>query len=384
MALFPVEIIGYSEKVFPKNGIFPNKKMKQKVSEADILQWLQSRKNLLSPIVITSCEIHVARGMKDVDALIGATIPESDVIIRFCVEVKSSGSFGAVLLARHRVESTRQEGELPLIVVPYLAPDRLEFLETNHASGIDLCGNGVIVVPNRLWVIRTGNPNRYPDSRPLNNPYRGRSAMVARVLLKTSSQPSLTQLVRNIASEGEHLSIAQASKAVNALEDDYMVWKIGGVINLRDSDRLLDKLGDAWRTPAFRLRKSYRVKESPEKWAGRMAAHETLRWAVTGESSASRYLMLQQGGPRQIAVSNLEHAEALLNAKTEPVHHFADLELVETKEPGYYFQTEVDENKVRWASRLQTWLELQAGDPRQRDASNDLRMQLLGRTKHER
>ena len=35
------------------------------------------------------------------------------------------------------------------IVTPYLSEQQLRMLESKQVSGVDLCGNGVIVVPNR-------------------------------------------------------------------------------------------------------------------------------------------------------------------------------------------------------------------------------------------
>jgi len=102
-----------------------------------------------------------------------------------------------------------------------------------------------------------------------------------------------------------------------------------------------------------------------------------LKWAVTGESSVKRYAMFSQGGPMRIAVSSLPLALTLLNCIPESVPNFADVELVELEEPGYYFDNKVDEKNVRWASKLQTWLELQAGDARQQDAARDIKTQIL-------
>jgi len=61
----------------------------------------------------------------------------------------------------------------------------------------------------------------------------------------------------------------------------------------------------------------------------------------------------------------------------EPVPNFADVQLIETGEAGFYFDNEIDGNGIRWASPLQTWLELNAGDARQQEAGRDLRKQLL-------
>jgi hypothetical protein len=76
-------------------------------------------------------------------------------------------------------------------------------------------------------------------------------------------------------------------------------------------------------------------------------------------------------------VSSLPLALTVLEGTPEAVVSFADIELVESGEAGFYFANEVDEEGRRWASRLQTWLELQAGDARQQEAAKDIRKQLL-------
>lgn len=89
------------------------------------------------------------------------------------------------------------------------------------------------------------------------------------------------------------------------------------------------------------------------------------------------YAMFAQGGPRSIAVSSLPLSFTLLGGMPESVPDFADVELVETEEAGFFFGNETDDRGIRWASRLQTWLELQSGDARQQDAAKDLRDQIL-------
>ena len=89
-------------------------------------------------------------------------------------------------------------------------------LEKEQVSGVDLCGNGIVMVPDRMTVMRTGFPNQYPESRPLSNPYRGRSAMVARMLLTRPQWKTLKDLLAAIQHAGAKLSLPQASKAVQA------------------------------------------------------------------------------------------------------------------------------------------------------------------------
>ncbi|MBK5256673.1 MAG: hypothetical protein JJE39_11620 [Vicinamibacteria bacterium] len=263
-----------------------------------------------------------------------------------------------------------------MIQVPFLSRKRLEDLEREGVSGVDLCGNGLIVVPSRLFVLRSGEPNRHRDSRPLNNPYRGRSAMVARTLLIQPRWESLTALAAKVREAGAELSLPQVSKAVQALSEDLVVSKEAGTITLREPLRLLDELGRAWQQPRIRARQALRLPAGMD-WATRLSSDATIKWALTGGLSVTRYTAFSESGPRVIAVSDVEAATTLLGGTPEDVPSFADIELIQTDEAGFFFNNEIDDHGVRWASRLQAWLELQAGDARQQSAARDLRGILL-------
>jgi hypothetical protein len=330
---------------------------------------------LLPPLVVRSCT--VLNGPKEkADVRVELALPGEAEGFRFVVELKARATPQTIQLAIAQAKSATKAGEWPMIQVPYLSPERLEELEREGVSGVDLCENGVVLVPGRLCVMRSGAPNRYRDSRPLNNPYRGRSAMVARMLLQRPKWDSLSELAAAIQMAGVALSLPQASKAVQAMEEDLIVSKSAGVIALNEPLRLLDKLGSEWRKPWVRARQALRLPKGMD-WTGVLSSNLLLKWAVTGDSSVTRYAMFSQGGPCRIAVSSLPLALTLLGGTPESVPNFADVELVETDEAGFFFGNETDETGIRWASRLQTWLELQSGDARQQDAAKDLRVQIL-------
>ena len=346
----------------------------QQISEATMLSRLQVGTLLLPPLVVKSCT--VLGGNEKADARIKLALPGEPEEFRFVVELKARATPQTIQLAMAQAKSATKAGEWPMIQVPYLSPERLEELEREGVSGVDLCGNGVVLVPGRLCVMRSGAPNRYRDSRPLNNPYRGRSAMAARMLLQRPKWESLSELAAAIQSAGVALSLPQASKAVQAMEEDLIVSKSAGVIALNEPLRLLDRHVREWRKPLVRAWQALRLPKGMD-WAGVLSTSPLLKWALTGESSVTRYAMFSQGGPRRIAVSSLPLALTLLGGTPESVPNFADVELVETDEAGFFFGNETDGKGVRWASRLQTWLELQSGDARQQDAAKDLREQIL-------
>jgi hypothetical protein len=349
-------------------------KTNQQISEATMLSRLEEGTVLLPPLVVKNCR--VLGGNEKADVRVELALPGEPEGFHFVVEVKARATPQTIQLAVAQAKSAAMAGEWPMIQVPYLSPERLEELEREGVSGVDLCGNGVVLVPGRLCVVRSGAPNRYRDSRPLNNPYRGRSAMVARMLLQRPKWESLSDLGQAIRSMGVDLSLPQVSKAVKAMSEDLIVSKGSRLIALKDPLRLLDKLGGGWRKPSVRARQALRLPKGMD-WAGALSANPSLKWSVAGESSVTRHAIFSQGGPRRIAVSNLPLALKLLGGTPEPVPNFADVELVETDEAGFFFGNETDKTGIRWASRLQTWLELQSGDARQQDAAKDLREQIL-------
>jgi hypothetical protein len=380
---FPYGIFALRKKmcyVFLRRVDFPEGKTMRyrKTSESEMLSRLEVGTPLLPPLVVTDRKYLEKEGCGD--ARIQARLPEGTESFHFVVEAKSQSTPMAVRNALAEVRACAAPDDLPMIMVPYLSPERLADLEREKVSGVDLCGNGVVIVLGRLYVLRTGQPNCYPDSRPLSNPYRGRSAMVARMLLSHPRWGSLGALQGAVREAGAELSLSQTSKAVGAMQEDLLLSKSAGTIVLQEPLRLLDQLGAAWKN--LPLRGGLPLRLPPETdWAGALSAEPRLKWAVTGESSVARYTVFSQGGPRRIAVSDLPLAQALLGGTPESVPNFADVELVETEEAGFFFGNEVDEKGIRWASRLQAWLELQAGDGRQRDAAKDIRSQIIEETK---
>ena len=146
----------------------------------------------------------------------------------FLVEVKAASTPQIVQNAIHQIKFIHRKNNdpemHPMIVVPYLSEERLKDLEEAQVSGIDLCGNGIVNIPGRLSIFRTGNENRYPESRPVSNPFQGKTAMVARAFISELSFHSgktefdtLGALQQTIIDGGAAISLSQGSKAVSAL-----------------------------------------------------------------------------------------------------------------------------------------------------------------------
>lgn len=353
--------------------LFPGAKMgeNKKIDEQFMLDQLCASETLLPPLIVREATPHYDT---TVDALIDVSFAADDATERFSVECKTRSTPEVFRRAIQQASQyARRLGCHPMVFLPYLSPDRLAELEELAVSGIDLCGNGIVYVPNRMCVFRTGHPNLYPDSRTLANPYRGRSALVARMLLYEPRWDTLSELAEAIKKQSQlnGLSISQVSKAISAFVEEIIVTKEGNAIRLTDPVRLLDNLGRDWRRNSPLRQLNYRSRDGQPKLS-ELSRSSKLAWSLTGESSSTRYCTIAQGGPVRVAVNNLKLAESLLSLTPESVASFADIVLMETKDDGYFFANERDHEGVRYASRIQTWLELNSGDARQRETAKDL------------
>lgn len=159
-----------------------------------------------------------------------------------------------------------------------------------------------------------------------------------------------------------------------------LVLKEINTIKLIDPVRMLDQLGKNWRLNSSGRNRFYRSPKGPLK-LNELSSSSELAWSLTGESSATRYCAIAQGGPMKVAVSDLKVAESLLSLTPESVPSFADIVLIETQDDAAFFANEQDEDGVRYASRIQTWIELNSGDARQRETAQDLYQSIIKATK---
>ncbi|HBJ37253.1 MAG TPA: hypothetical protein DDZ51_21355 [Planctomycetaceae bacterium] len=351
-----------------------------KIDERRMLAHLRPGEPLLPPLVIRKFD---RPNDREIDALVDVSFPTDLATERFSVECNTRSTPEVFRKAIRKASDNAARFEShPMVFLPYLSPEKLAKLEELAVSGIDLCGNGFIYVPNRMCVARTGNPNLYPDSRPIANPYRGRSSLVARMLLNHPHWDSLGQLTEAIKKETQTkgLSLSQVSKTIAAFAEDLIVTKTGNQIALTDPVRLLDNLGSEWRRRSSLNRHAYRSSHAKLDLRELVSVDE-LAWSLSGESSAPRYCTIAQGGPVQLIVNNLKLAESTLSLIPESVPSFADIVLMESEEDEYYFANERDEAGVRYASRVQTWLELNAGDARQRETAKDLYQTIIRKSR---
>lgn len=307
---------------------------------------------------------------------------------RFVVEYKPLSTpkhfDEALRQLRRYTEATKLS---PLLVTPYLSDDQLKMLEQKGVSGIDLSGNGVVVVPPALLVYRSGAPNRFSSSTLLKNIYRRNTSLVARVFLLQPKYSSVNHIQDEIQRRGGTLSLSTVSKALSVLEQDLIVGRTGGQIALLQPEKLLDRLVTNFERPnsvrtftgkaGIARQALMQVLAETGQTAG--AASEAsrikaVRVAVTGSNSVGQYAVMAKEEMLRFYCSNLD--AILLKIPATKDAFFPDLEIVETRDETAYFDLRV-QNGLPWASPLQTYLELMSGEKRERETADQVRTLLL-------
>jgi hypothetical protein len=306
---------------------------------------------------------------------------------RFVVETKSLSTPKEFETATGQAESyARTSGALPMVILPYLRESQLRELEHRGISGIDLCGNGVVVVPGRLTVFRTGYPNRFPTSAPIKNVYRRNTSMVGRAFLSTPSYPSVRAVCDTVNARNllvrlggrTPMRVATAWKALKGLQDDLIVAKEDG-FRLLQADKLLDELAENYEPPKPTRKVALKVDPAGGnlmRWFAERAASSSSPWIMTGLASVERYAVMAREEIVGVYCTNLDDLRAVLGGKENA--RFPNVELIELGDEPVYFDPQ-DYKDLRWASPVQCYLELMAGDKRDQETAEQVRAHLLNR-----
>lgn len=317
------------------------------------------------------------------DALVEASWGNS--IVKFAVECKSLSTPKAFQDGLNLLKtSSFPRGYRPLLFRPFLNERQLQELEREGISGIDLCGNGVVVVPKMFAVFRSGAKNRFPSSALIKNIYRKNSSMVGRAFLIRSTYETVQEIFVEINRRNmfmrrwdtKPMSFSTVSKSLKTLEEDLIVER-NKFIRLLQPDNLLEKLSKNYAAPNVRERVRLKVPESGSallQLVQRQAQAMRLPFVATGTSSVMRYAVMQRGDMVSIYCPRVESLlERLSGSRSD---RFPNLELLETEDETIYFDAREEEDFC-WASPVQVYLELMAGDKRDQETAGQVKSYIL-------
>jgi hypothetical protein len=302
-------------------------------------------------------------------------------LIRFAAACKRVSNPKAVDAAAEQARTyARAAGLRPLVVFPFLDEAALTRLEEREVSGIDLCGNGLVIVPGEWYVRRTGSPNRFRAEGAIKNVYRGGSSVVARLFLAKPEFDSVQGALAELVRRGGRVTLATVSKVCKRLEEDLIVErKRGGVTSLRliQPEKLIDRLAADFVAPVVTTRVAGKLqgidgtafRAQLREWAEK----SNNQVAQNGASAIAAYAVMARSGPEEYYCTDVAGAVRALGKWFQPTERFATVNLLETSNDEVYF----DRRDDLTASPVQTFLELSAGDKRDQETAVQVRKVIL-------
>lgn len=374
-------LLDVERAVFSKAYVFWVRKMndsRKTPTETEAVQRLRNGSVQLPPLALRVIDTVDRGGRETYDAMV--EVAWSGKAYRFALEYKSRSTPKVFEETVGRIATeARPPNTYPMLMTPFLSPEQLSELEQREVSGIDLCGNGVVIVPGELCAFRTGQPNRYPQSGPIKNIYRGRSSLVPRVFLTRPEYGEVNEVKREIEARNGKIAISTISKALATLTEDLLIKRENGSVSLLQGDALLDKLAANYVAPRTTRRFIGRWEGEPEEFLPELfdeAGRAGIRAIVSGASSVGQYAVMAREKTVQVYCGSIEAMVRIVGDVIQETSRFSNLELIETDDDYVYFDAR-SETGIRYACPVQTYLELMAGDKRERETAEQVKEAIL-------
>ncbi len=256
---------------------------------------------------------------------------------------------------------------LPMVVSPYFRPAALERLIETNTSGVDLSGNGVVIVPGEWLVFRSGEKNKYPARTPIRAIYAGKSSLVGRVLLLRSEFSSVTQVREEIGLRGATLSLGTVSKVLRALDEDLVIQR-KPTISVLQPDLLIERLTKSFARGPLARRIMGRV-EDRTSFLDRAFENARKRSVHLVGQSAAVYTAVPDTDLKLFTPA----ADVILQGTTfTETTRFPNVSVFETDDDTVYFDSRPSDGYL-WTPPLQVYLTLANGGKREREIATLLR-----------
>ena len=130
--------------------------------------------------------------------------------------------------------SVLSEHAVPVVVAPYLSPEKQTLCRKSGVYFMDLSGN-VFVAHQSFYVERIGFPNKYPEKRQRRYAFSDKASLILRELLK---DPKRQWGIRELA-EKIRLDPGYVSRMAKSLSESGYASRVGGKLKIRSPKEIL-------------------------------------------------------------------------------------------------------------------------------------------------
>ncbi|HUT46251.1 MAG TPA: hypothetical protein VMX36_08180 [Sedimentisphaerales bacterium] len=355
-----------------------------RLTEKQVIQSLKSMGERYSPLMINSLAEQVS-------------LPEGyrvNAVIEFSIQngpsFKAVAEIAPVSTPQNILRSARQLADyfgkakktnmVPLVIAPYIGAKQAKILADKGISWIDLSGNMSVRVSNRVYIERTGKPNRFPDTAPIKKIFQGTSSLVSRaLLLKPEGFSSLYEIVDFINNRNAKITLSTVSKVLKSLEEDLLINKGEFLISVADPEKLLEKLAQGYKNSTERKRRNtYRfVIEGIEQLSDGITA--LCKDYLACGFYASQIKGLAVTDKMTIFVKDIEQFRRKAEEKLVSItadEEFGNFIITETNDPGVWFNADY-QITVSVVDDIELYLEMIADTPRGPKIAEQLKRRIL-------
>ncbi|MBN2593103.1 MAG: hypothetical protein JXA81_06325 [Sedimentisphaerales bacterium] len=355
-----------------------------RLTEEQIIESLKKTDGKYAPLMINSIQEQVS--LQDgyrADAIMDCSI-QNGPSFKAIVEIKTVATPQNILMATRQLASyfvdNKKVDRVPLLVAPYIGTKQAKILADKGISWLDLSGNMSIRVSNRIYIERTGKPNRFPDTAPIKKIFQGTSSLVSRaLLLKPDGFASLYEMVNFINNRNAKVTLSTVSKVLKSLEEELFVNRSKSLISVADSEKLLERLAEGYKNSTERKRRdTYRFV---------IENFQQLSSGVVGQCKdylacgfyAAQIKGLAVTDQITIFVKDIEQfrrkAEEKLVSVT-PDAEFGNVIITETNDPGVWFNPDwrIIDSVV---DDIELYLEMMVDTPRGPKIAEQLKRRIL-------
>lgn len=355
-----------------------------RLTEREIIQSLKKMGDQYAPLVITCLteQISLSAGCR-FDAVIEFSIqdgPSFEAVAEITpVSTPQMILAGArLLIACIAIE--KLQNMVPLVIAPYIGAQQAKILADKGISWIDLSGNMSVRVSNRIYIERTGKPNRFPDSAPIKKIFQGTSSLVSRaLLLQPKGFTSVNEISDFINKRNANITLSTVSKVLRVLDEELLVNRSKSLVTVADPQKLFERLAEGYRNSTERKRRNtYRFAVEDIRRLSAGVTAERRDYLACG-FYAAQIKGLAVADKITMVVKDVEqfrrNAEEKLISIT-PDAAFGNLIITETRDPGVWFNPE-------WRATdsvvddIELYFEMMVDTPRGRKIAEQLKRRIL-------